>query len=397
MKLLQINTVAVNGSTGRIAEQIGNFIINKGWESWIAYGRAATKSQSKLIKIGNKFDIYTHVLISKLFDNQGLSSKNATDKFIEQINQLKPDIVHIHNLHGYYINYVRLLNFLKYFKIPTVITLHDFWMITGHCAYINDSCDKWKTGCGNCNRLSADPSTLFDKSRRNWHIKSNLLNNAENIIFVPVSYWLESKISESFLSNSNIQVIQNGIDLNNFYPDKKKHPLLPQDKFIILCVATRWTDSNGFNDIIELSKRISSDEIIVIIGVNKDQQKKLPSNIIGLERTENISELRRLYSNANLFFNPNREVTFGLVTAEAMACGTPSIVYQDTAGEEIVSDPNFVISKLDEILPMIDRLKNLPSYPKDNLRYIMASKFDFNNTLKNYFELYNKLLQNTSK
>ena len=113
MKLLQINTVAVNGSTGRIAEQIGNFIINKGWESWIAYGRAATKSQSKLIKIGNKFDIYTHVLISKLFDNQGLSSKNATDKFIEQINQLKPDIVHIHNLHGYYINYVRLLNFLK--------------------------------------------------------------------------------------------------------------------------------------------------------------------------------------------------------------------------------------------------------------------------------------------
>lgn len=394
-RLLQINTVANIGSTGHIEEQIGECAKRRGWLSWVAYGRDAVDSTSQLIRIGNKIDIYRHVIYSQLFDNHGLMSKKSTAEFINVIENIKPDIVHIHNLHGYYINYPILFNYLKQNNIPTIITLHDFWLITGHCAYIHDCCDKWKTGCEKCTRLKSYPSAIIDRSDRNWKIKMDLFYKANNIIVIPVSYWLKSKIESSILKNIRCKVIQNGIDTSKFYPDSHHSQYISSRYFNILCVATKWTANNGFQDIINLSKLIDNHTRIIIVGVSKKQKKNLPENVIGVERTESIEQLRVLYSNADVFLNPNREVTFGLVTAEAMACGTPSIVFHDTAGEEIVdTNTGYVINDVAEVLPLIQKISHIDKIKTRNVcRSRIIENFNIDYQLDKYFDVYESILK----
>ncbi len=391
--LLQINSVANTGSTGRIAEQIGNKAIADGWRSIIAYGRYASPSQSELYRIGNKASIYTHALSSILLDNHGLMSTRSTGSLIDHIERLKPDVVQIHNLHGYYINFRNILLYLKRKNIPIVITLHDFWLMTGHCAYINDCCSKWKTGCYHCPRHKSYPSSLIDRSQRNWSLKTNIFERADNITFIPVSHWLDNKVAHSILRNCKRSVIQNGIDLHQFYIDRSECSIVPENKFVILCVATRWTESNGFNDIIELSKIIDSNTVIIIIGIDKKQKATLPDNIIGIERTESISVLRKIYSCSDILFNPNKEVTFGLVTAEAMACGTPAIVMKDSAGEEVVGKYGYVI---DSYTAIPDIIKNISRQCNNNqselYRKYIQENFELDNQLSKYMDLYNSII-----
>ena len=221
-KLLQINSVVNTGSTGRIAEQLGQYAISQGWESYIAYGREARDSKSKLIQIGSSLDVYKHAIGARLFDCQGLMSKRATCKFLKQLEQIRPDVIHLHNIHGYYINYPILFKYLKNKNIPTVITMHDFWLMTGHCAYINESCDKWKSGCGHCPRLNQYPETKLDYSARNWKRKASIFENMPNVTLVPVSYWLAKYVDESLLHGLKRQVIYNGIDTHIFKPYSDK-------------------------------------------------------------------------------------------------------------------------------------------------------------------------------
>ena len=215
-KLLQINSVVNTGSTGRIAEQLGVLAISQGWESYIAYGREARGSQSRLIKIGSKCDVNFHAIGSLLTDRHGLFSKFATKRFLQQVDIIQPDVVHLHNLHGYYINVPMLLRYLKQKNIPTVITMHDFWLMTGHCAYINQSCDRWKTGCGNCPRLNQYPAAKFDNTKVNWKWKASLFVDMPNVTLVPVSYWLGRYVDESLLKNVKQNVIYPKI--RNYHP-----------------------------------------------------------------------------------------------------------------------------------------------------------------------------------
>lgn len=392
--LLQINTVANLGSTGHIVEQIGAHAQECGWNSYVAYGREASESSSKLVRIGNKIDTYTHAISSMLFDKHGLMSRKATADFINEIEKINPDIIHIHNLHGYYINYPQLFDYIKHKDIPTVITLHDFWLMTGHCAYINDSCTKWKTGCDKCQRLNSYPSSFTDHSYRNWRIKSDIFSDVRNITVVPVSYWMRSKLESSILKNVPCEVIHNGIDTNKFFPDTNPSQLISNKFYNILCVATRWTESNGFDDIIQLSKLLDSYTRIIVVGVTAEQIKSLPKNVVGLERTESIEQLRALYSNTDIFLNPNKEVTFGLVTAEAMACGTPSIVFHDTAGEEIVNDETgYVINNISEVVSIIQKMKNVNSLQiRKSCRTRIMENFIVANQLDKYFNLYENML-----
>ena len=231
--LLQINTVVNTGSTGRIAEEIGQTALAAGWRSVIAYGRAPHRpsasaygraphrpSASDLIRIGNDWDVRLHGLRSRVFDDHGFGSRRATEAFIREAEKLNPTVVHLHNLHGYYLNIDVLFRWLARSGVPVVWTLHDCWPFTGHCAHFTFAgCARWKTGCFSCPQTRSYPSSfLFDRSRRNWERKRELFSAVKNLTLVPVSDWLAGLTKESFLGNKKIVRIFNGTDTETFSP-----------------------------------------------------------------------------------------------------------------------------------------------------------------------------------
>lgn len=396
-KLLQINSVVNTGSTGRIVEQLGQWAMTQGWESYIAYGREARESQLGLIRIGSKAGVYLHAIASKYLDCHGLMSRWATRKFLKQLEVIRPDVVHLHNIHGYYINYPMLFDYLREKNIPTVITMHDFWLMTGHCAYINKTCDRWKNGCGKCPRLDQYPAAKRDASASNWQKKAALFADMPNVTLVPVSHWLGRYADASLLKLVKQQVIYNGIDTEVFKPcDKQEVSVKGVDwnKFTIIAIATRWTEANGYLDILQLSQLLSEDCQIVMVGLDDEQMKALPANIVGFKKTESFTQLQELYSKSDVIFNPNTEVTFGLVTIEAMACGTPAIILRDTAGEELVDEQTgFMVEKVEEVVELIPIIKSInKEQTAKACRLKVQTLFEASKQYQKYIDLYNQLI-----
>lgn len=399
--LLQINTVINYASTGRIAEEIGKTAIDNGWESYIAYGRFDRPSKSNKIRIGTKFDVLYHVFKTRLFDKHGLASKKATLKFIKEIEQIKPSIIHLHDIHGYYLNYELLFKYLSSIDTPVVWTLHSCWPITGHCTYFSYvKCDKWKTHCNNCPQKKKYPASyLKDNSYKNFMLKQKSFTSVDNITLVPVSYWLGNVVSSSFLKKLKKHVIHNGINIDAFKPIETctlRTKLNLKDKFILLGVANVWTERKGLEDYMLLSKYLKPDEVIILLGLTEKQIKKLPSNIKGLSRTENIKELAELYSLADIVLNLSVEETFGLTTIEGFACGTPGVVYNTTASPELITpDTGEVVCPHDtkQIRFAIDKIKSKgKEYYTDNCRRRAIQFFNKENNYKEYFLLYESIL-----
>lgn len=402
--LLQITIEANKGSVGRIAEQIGETVIKNDWTSYVTYARESNPSKSEVIKIGSKFDVYWHGLETRIFDNHCFSSRKATGKLIKLIKGIKPDIIHLHHLHGYFINIEILFKFLKDSKIPVVWTFHDCWSFTGHCAYFDFvSCDKWKTGCYNCEQKSEYPKSLiFDRSKKNYIEKNRIFNSIENMVIVPVSNWLSDKVEESFLKKIRRQVIQNGIDLEMFCVKKSRDLITDKyklnDKFIILGVASTWDRRKGLNEFIKLNEQIDLDIfVIVLVGLTKEQLTEMPKSIIGIQRTENIDQLTDLYSAADVFVNPTFEDTFPTTNLEALACGTPIITYNTGGSVESVTDRTGLVVEKGDIMGILNSIEYIKakgkSFYKDNCRESAVSNFDKNIKFEEYFKLYNEILK----
>jgi len=400
--LLQICVEGNTGSTGRMAEGLGIFVMRKGWESYIAHGRFRRKSQSHRIRIGSDWEVFLHGLKTRFLDKHGLGSKLATKKLIRRISDIKPDIVHLHHLHGYYINIEILFKFLSEADIPVVWTFHDCWSITGHCSHFDFiGCEKWKTECYNCPQRKEYPASLIiDRSRKNYHLKKLLFTSVKRMTIVPVSNWLNSVVKESFMSKIPVRVIYNGIDINAFTPqadDKEVRKIFNIGKrFMILGVASPWGNRKGLNDFIELSKLLEEDCVIILIGLNFSELKKIPGNIIGLAKTENQQQLKDLYVAADLFMNLSVEETFGLTTAEALACGTPAVVYNATACPEIIdNDTGLVVDKQDfkGLVNAINTVrKNGKEHYSKACRTRAVSLYDKDDRYAEYFDLYNKMI-----
>ncbi|UJH67024.1 glycosyltransferase [Allomuricauda sp. SCSIO 65647] len=399
--LLQINSVVNTGSTGRIAEDIGKVAINHGWHSHIAHGRHGNRSESITIKIGNKLNNYFHVINTRIFDNHGFSADLATKSFIRKIEELQPDIIHLHNLHGYYLNVKALFEYLATKPIPIVWTLHDCWSFTGHCAYFDlVNCQKWKTECSDCPQKNNYPASfVFDRSKENYYLKKKLFNSLENLTLTPVSYWLKSLLADSFLSDLPTKVMHNGIDLKKFTVKPSgnfKNKYKPNNEFVILGVANPWSPRKGYADMLKLSKKVGEDEKIIMVGLDKDKAKGLPKNIIGIEKTESLDDLAKLYSLADVFINPTYQDNFPTTNIEALACGTPIITY-DTGGspEAIDEHTGFVVSKgdINSLALQIRKIKELgKEHFTDACRKRAESLYDKEKKYLEYFNLYNQLL-----
>jgi glycosyltransferase involved in cell wall biosynthesis len=354
MRILQINATVNSGSTGRIAEDIGKVLINNEHESYIAAHRTTGQSTSEVIPIGSKIDRYSHALLSRAFDRHGFGSAKATRELVKKIHSVDPDIIHLHNIHGYYLNIKVLFDFLKKVRLPVVWTFHDCWPFTGHCSYFDAvNCFRWKAECHHCPNIKAYPASWgLDQSRRNFHEKNKIFNDINDLLIITPSKWLAEHVSNSYLGNYPVHVINNGIDISMFRPsqhiNKIKEKWELNDKKIILGVASVWDSRKGMKDFIQLRQVLSRDIEIVLVGLNSKDKKSLPAGITGISRTENIQELADLYSASNAFINPTYVDNFPTTNIESLACGTPVITY-DTGGspEAIDNETGIVIDKGD--------------------------------------------------
>ncbi len=403
-KLFQINVVANSGSTGKIAEQIGLLARDNGWDCYMAYGRWAYNSSLNLYRIGNKKDIYAHGLQSLLLDRHALGSKKATKALIEKIKEIDPDIIHLHNIHGYYLNLPIICDFLADFGKPIVMTLHDCWTVTGHCVHFQDiDCQRWILGCHHCPNIKGYPRSLFiDNSTNNWNIKRNSFRKILPLLtIVPVCNWLDDIVSQSYLKEANRKVIVNGIDLNVFKPIKEITVSGIKErtgnKFVILAVSNVWNSTKGYENILWLREKLSAEYVFVMVGVSPKQKKSLPDGIIGVCRTENVSQLVELYSFADVLLNPTYQDTLPTVNIEALACGTPVIGYNTGGSADIIDDNVGVLIERGEkglLLSAVHSLKNIgKEHFQKNCRDKALSMFDNKKCYKNYLDLYHELLK----
>jgi len=400
MKILQINSTANRGSTGRISEQIGLLIRNEGWESTIAYGRDANPSSSKLYRIGKDIDVMFHGLKSRVFGKHGLGSVKPTIELINFIRNEKFDLIHLHNIHGYYVNIKIFFEELSKLNVPIVWTLHDCWAFTGHCTYFSDiNCYKWKLKCHSCPKKQNYPKSLFfDNSEYFFELKKELFrSNSFNI--VTVSNWLKGLVETSFLNQHNIFCISNGVDENTFIIQDKSTELLKsyglKNKTILLAASTSWANQKGFDDYIKLSKLLTTDKVIVLVGLPDRLKKNLPSNVIGVSRTENTNQLASWYSTSDIVLNLSCQESFGLTSVEGFMCGKPTIVYNVTASPELIVDP-----ELGAIVPSgdvyavnqsIDSLIN-SEINHSRIRELAVKNYGANSQYSKYISLYKSIL-----
>lgn len=395
MKVLQINTFG-NLSTGRIAVDLYNVLKENGHDGLVAYARNTISDGVPHYVIGSMKNVYVDALLTRITDRAGFFSTSATVKLIEKIKQYDPDVIHLHNLHGYYINVEVLFDYLRKCGKPVVWTLHDCWAFTGHCCHFSAiKCDKWKIGCYKCPQKHSYPASYVDHSKSNYLKKKELFTSIENMHIVTVSKWLEEVTRQSYLKAYPIETIYNGIDTSVFKPTKSdvKKRLNIENRKVILGVASTWSPNKGLRDFVKLSKMITEDYIIVLVGVNKKQIKTLPNNIIGLSRTNNVNELVELYSAADVFFNASIEETFGLPTVEAMACGTPAIVYDCTALPEVISEESGKIVEANNVELVWWAIQEMKK-KKFSSEIIVenAKNYEKNKQYKKYLGLYEKII-----
>lgn len=399
-KLLIINVSVNKGSTGRIAEEIGQTAINNGYDTYFAYGRVARESKCKIIKIGNSLNVRLHGVDSLLFDNHGFSSRLATKKFIREIERIKPDIINIHNLHGYYINVKILFEYLSKANIPIVWTFHDCWPFTGHCShFMRFNCSKWKTECFACPNRKGYPKSLFlDNSKNNYKRKKDLFTKINKMTVVSPSDWLSNHIKVSFFKHKNISTINNGTDLNIFKPTNGniKSNLGLNNKKIIVGVANVWTQAKGLYDFIKLNELLSEEYKIILVGLNKKQIESLPANIIGIEKTESVHELTELYSMADVFVNPTYSDNFPTTNIEALACGTPVITYKTGGSPEAINEKTGIvveqgnIYQLKEAIELVAKDKNRYT---ENCRERAVNLYNKQDRFNDYIKLFNSLTE----
>lgn len=390
MKILMINVVCGIRSTGRICTDLATALETQGHEVKIAYGRENVPEQFQkyAVRIGSDLDVKLHGVKARLFDGAGFGSKRATEKFIEWVKEYDPDVIHLHNIHGYYINVEVLFNYLRECGKKVIWTLHDCWAFTGHTAYCDSvNCERWITGCYECPLTKAYPTSFVDKSKQNWRKKKEIFSGIKGLTIITPSEWLAGLVRKSFLAEYPVKVINNGIDTSKFYPIesdfRKKNGL--EGKFVLLGVATVFDDMKGYSDFLKLREMLGDEYRIVLVGLTKEQIKDLPRGILGIERTSSVRELAEIYSAADLFLNLTYCDSFGQVNVEAALCGTPVISYDTGGCKESVGKAGVVVEK-GNLCKLVDKITKYRIEPINiNLK---KEQFDTKTSISEYLGVY---------
>lgn len=396
--LFQINVAANWGSHGRIAEGIGEIVQAHDWDSYIAYGRFANPSKSHLLKVGSTYDTLLHGAHSMLFDRHGLASKGATWRLIRDLDYIQPDIIQLHNIHGYYLNYPLLFEYLSSLDVPVVWTLHDAWALTGHCAFpALADCVQWKEECVNCPLTRKEYPRCYGsaRTRENFQEKKYWFNTVPNLHIVTVSRYLERQVRQSFLKDIDTRCIYNGVDIDVFHP--YNYQFSRARHYQVLGVASVWEKRKGLDAFRHLRKMLPDNYDIKLVGLTDQQTRRLPDGISAVSRTDSIQELVELYANADVFVNPSQAESFGMTTAEALACGTPAIVYNTTACPELVDEHTGGVVPLNDMEALTDAVrqwceKSRKGDTRKLCRERAVSLFSRQDRYQEYYDLYDSLL-----
>ncbi len=398
MKVLQINAVYGFKSTGLIVSDIASMLEKNGHEAYVAYQRAI-HTPKKAYLIGNILDWKWHALHTRIFGKQGYASKKATKKFISYIDEIKPDIVHLHNLHSNYINLNMLCGFLADKKIPTVITLHDCWYFTGKCShYVEVGCDRWQNACGNCPNLNTEVKSLWlDNTEKVLKDKTSHLNEIENLTLIACSNWMKKEAEKSLLSPKRIEVILNGVDTDVFTPHdtdfRKKYNL--ENKYLIMGMADKWlkkSNEEAFSAIV----KDNHDAGIVIVGCSEEQKKLCEKyeNVLALGYIKNRRDLSDIYASSDVFVNLTHADTLPTVNMESICSGTPVITYDCCGSPELIKDgvTGYIVPEND-VCALVDAIEKLKETP---LNFDVAHEqkiFDKNSCYNEYLKIYNDVLK----
>lgn len=389
-----INSVCGIRSTGRICTDLAEILEGQGHECKIAYGRESVpeKYQKYSIRIGNEASVRLNALSTRLFDNEGCNAIIATKKLIKKIKEYNPDVIHLHNLHGYYINVGLLFEYFKKSNKKIVWTLHDCWAFTGHCPCFDSiSCDKWKTGCYKCPLHKDYPKSYIDRSKSMYKLKREWFKDVKNMTLVTPSQWLADLVKQSFLKEYPVKIINNGIDLSVFKPTesnfRERYNL--QDKKIVLGVASAWGDSKGLKDFFKLADVLDDNYKIVLVGLTEEQKKELPEKIIGITRTNSVTELAQIYTAADVFVNLTYQDNYPTVNLEAQACGTPVITYKTGGSVESVLQNYWV--KQGDLKGVVAAISKICSSDNKMAHIYPVGKFDGRIRCLEYIKLYEQL------
>ena len=392
MRVAQINAICGSGSTGNICIGISKGLTDRGIENRIYY--ASGKSDYPLgVKYASDVYIKLQALKSRVFGKYGFNSKGATKRLIKHLEEFKPDVIHLHNLHSHNVHLRMFFDYIRKNNIKTFWTFHDCWAFTGYCPhYAMAKCDKWKIKCEKCPQKSTY-SWFFDKSTWLYEEKKKLSKGIDLTITGP-SNWVINQVKKSFLGQYPTITIKNGIDLEIFKPTesnfREKYGL--ENKKIVLGVAFDWGVRKGLDVFLELAKRLPQDYQIVLVGTNDEIDKQLSENIISIHRTANQRELTEIYTASDVFVNPTREETFGLVNIEALACGTPVITFNAGGSPECVSEHCGSVVEIDDIDEMeMEIIRICQDKPFTNENCLQrATEFDKPKIFKQYLDLYSE-------
>lgn len=396
MVIVQINFSCTWGSTGKICDSISKLLSTRKVENYLLY-IYGDNPQKKInyIKYGNFVYTKFQALKSKLFGNYGFNSDFATKKTIKKLDEIKPDVVHLHNIHGHDLNLEMLFKYFRERKTKLVWTFHDCWAFTGYCPHFTMAkCERWLTKCHDC-PLRKEYSWFYDRSSRNFERKKSAMTGLDMTVVTP-SQWLADLVKQSFLSESCVKVINNGIDLGVFKPSesnfRERYGL--ENKRILLGVAMGWGSRKGIDVFVELHRRLSDEYKIVLVGTNDAVDKELPDGIISIHRTQNQKELAEIYTAADAFINPTREDTYPTVNLEALACGTPVLTFKTGGSPEMLDETCGSVVECDDIDSIESEIIRIttekPFMPDACIE--KAKKFDQNERFKEYVELYERVV-----
>lgn len=396
MRILQINANYGFGSTGVIVKDIGEMLESTGHEPFFAFQRQKCSAKNG-IQIGNTVDWKIHALLCRILGRQGFHSTVETKRFLKQMDQVKPDIVHLHNLHSNFINLDLLLRFLAKNDIPTVVTMHDCWYFTGKCFhYVDYNCNRYVDGCGNCPKRKAPPSSyLFDWSKGLLKKKKKAFCSIPRLKLIGCSRWISEEARKSVLCECDIDVIYNGVDVSVFKPTKAdiRQQYGVQDDFLVMGMANKWLQDQN----IDMLEKVANmqDVRLMIVGCSREQQKivkRLNENIVAIGFISEPETLAKYYSSSDVFVNLTHADTLPTVNMESICCGTPVITYDACGSPELVDDKTGIIVKEHDKEGIIKAILRVQNEEFNECAEYGRQKFDKAKCYKQYLQVYKEII-----